>query len=180
AGCLMGDRAADIIGRHLSEFNPAEDHSRAEAALQRAEREGRDQQEGWRLRKDGTRFWANAVITALRGPMGELRGFAKVTRDMTARQRERENELLLAAMFERTPAGIAMADPSGRYIRANPGFLRMVGYNAEEILQKPIGDLSHPDDLPNSWRTFEDLVQGRRNQADYEKRMLRKNGQVIW
>src|SRR5207247_9721299 len=123
---------------------------------------------------------ANAVITALRGPMGELRGFAKVTRDMTAQQRERENELLLAAMFERTPAGIAMADPSGRYLRANPGFLRMVGYNAEEILQKSIGDLSHPDDLPNSWRTFEDLVQGRRNQADYEKRMLRKNGQVIW
>ena len=74
-----------------------------------------------------------------------------------------------------------MADPSGRYLRANPGFLRMVGYNAEEILQKSIGDLSHPDDLPNSWRTFEDLVQGRRNQADYEKRMLRKeDGEIAW
>src|SRR5438034_7645794 len=177
---IKGYRAAEILGRHFSVFYPAEDRARAEDALERAEREGREQQEGWRLRKDGTRFWADAVITALRGPMGELRGFAKVTRDMTARQRERENELLLAAMFERTPAGIAMADPSGRYIRANPSFLRMVGYSAEELAQKSIGDLSHADDLPETWRTFEDLVQGRRHQADYAKRMLRKNGQVIW
>src|SRR5438477_7420372 len=68
---IKGYRAAEILGRHFSVFYPAEDHGRAEAALERAEREGREQQEGWRVRKDGTRFWADAVITALRGPMGE-------------------------------------------------------------------------------------------------------------
>jgi PAS domain S-box-containing protein len=179
---IKGYSAAEILGRHFSVFYPVEERAAgsAEAALQRAEREGRHQHEGWRLRKDGTRFWADVVITALRGPLGELRGFAKVTRDMTGRQRERENELMLEAMFERTSAGIAMADATGRYLRVNPVFLRMLGYSAEELAQKTLGDLTHPDDAADTWRIFEELVQGRRNQADYEKRLVRKNGQVIW
>jgi PAS domain S-box-containing protein len=179
---IKGYAASEILGRHFSIFYPIDDRAagQADAALQRAEREGRCEHEGWRLRKDGTRFWAEVVITALRGPLGELKGFAKVTRDMTARKRERENELMLAAMFERTPAGIAMADATGRYMRVNPVFLRMLGYTFEELAQKTIEDLTHPDDVEQTWRIFQDLVQGRRNQADYEKRLLRKNGQVIW
>ncbi len=179
---IKGYAAADILGAHFSLFYPLAERTAGEplAALQRAEREGRHHHEGWRLRKDGTRFWAEVVITALRGPSGELRGFATVTRDMSARQRERDNELMLAAMFERTPAGIALSDPSGRYIRANPVFLRMLGYTQEELDQKTVGDLTHPEDAEATWRIFEDLLQGRRTQADYEARMLRKNGQAIW
>lgn len=179
---IKGYSAAEILGRHFSRFYPEEARSAGvpDSALQRAEREGNCRQEGWRVRKDGTRFWADVVITALRDPVGELRGFAKVTRDMTARQRERENELLLAAMFERTPVGIAMSDATGRYLRANPVFLRLVGYSAEELTHKTIGDLTHPDDAEASWRIFEELVQGRRNQAEFDKRYVRKNGQVIW
>jgi PAS domain S-box-containing protein len=179
---IKGYVAAEILGRHFSLFYPVEERAagQADAALQRAAREERYQQEGWRLRKDGTRFWADVVITALRGPLGELRGFAKVTRDMTARQRERENEAMLAAMFERTPAGIAMADLTGRYVRGNPVFLRMLGYTMEELADKTIGDLTHPDDVEETWDMFHDVVQGERNQLDYERRMLRRNGQVIW
>ena len=177
---IKGYAAADILGRHFSVFYPPEHRAEADAALQRAEREGRYQHEGWRLRRDGSRFWGDVVITALRGPRGELRGFAKVTRDMSARQRERENDLMRAAMFERTPAGIAMADATGRYVHANPAFLRMLGYSAEELARKTIGEVTHPDDAEESWRVFEDLVQGRRNQADFEKRYLSRNGQVIW
>jgi len=179
---IKGYGAAEILGRHFSVFYPIEERAAglADSVLQRAQREGRYQHEAWRVRKDGTRFWADVTITALRGPMGELKGFAKVTRDMSARQRERENELMLAAMFERTPAGIAMADVTGRFVRANPVFLRMVGYSAEELAHKTIGDLTHPQDAEDTWRLFDDLVQGRRNQADYENRYLRKNGQVIW
>jgi PAS domain S-box-containing protein len=179
---IKGYAAAEILGRHFSLFYPVEERAagQADAALQRAAREERYQQEGWRLRKDGTRFWADVVITALRGPLGELRGFAKVTRDMTARQRERENEAMLAAMFERTPAGIAMADLTGRYVRGNPMFLRMLGYTMEELADKTIGDLTHPDDVEETWDMFHEVVQGERIQLDYERRMLRRNGQVIW
>jgi PAS domain S-box-containing protein len=179
---IKGYAAAEILGRHFSLFYPPAERAAGEpaAALARAEREGRHQVEGWRLRKDGTRFWAEVLITALRSDSGELRGFAKVTRDMTARQRERENEVTLAAMFERTPFGVAMADPTGRYLRVNPVFLRLFGYSEAELAQRTIGDLTHPDDVEATWRIFEELVQGRRSQADYEKRMLRRNGQVIW
>jgi PAS domain S-box-containing protein len=179
---IKGYRAAEILGRHFSLFYPEAEREagKAAAALQRAEREGRHQHEGWRVRKDGTQFWAEVVITALRSPTGELRGFAKVTRDMSARQRERENEVMLSAMFERTPAGIAMADASGRYVRVNPVFLRMLGYTEEELTTKTVGDLTHPQDVEVTWRNFQELVQGRRTQADFEKRMLRRNGQVIW
>jgi PAS domain S-box-containing protein len=179
---IQGYAAREIVGRHFSLFYPVEERAegRAEAALQRAEREGRYEEQGWRLRKDGTRFWADAALSTLRGPLGEPRGFASVTRDLTASRRERENEVLLAAMFEHTPAGIVMADATGRFLHANPTFLRLLGYGAEELAGKSIDELTHPDDADLTWRIFEDLVQGRRNQAEFEKRYLRKNGQAIW
>jgi PAS domain S-box-containing protein len=179
---IKGYRAAEILGRHFSVFYPVEDRAagKANEALQRAEREGRYQYESWRLRKDGTRFWAEVVLTALRGPEGDLRGFAKVTRDMTTRQRERENEMMLAAMFDRASTGIAMADATGRILRANAVFQRMVGYGEEELALKSVGELTHPEDAEETWRIFGELVQGRRSHAEYEKRYLRKGGQVIW
>ncbi|MFI5808249.1 PAS domain S-box protein [Streptomyces sp. NPDC051561] len=85
---IKGYRATDIIGKHFSVFYPAEDidarkpHLELEAALA----DGRLEDEGWRIRKDGSRFWANVVITALFDETGELRGFGKVTRDMTERR----------------------------------------------------------------------------------------------
>jgi PAS domain S-box-containing protein len=83
-------------------------------------------------------------------------------------------------MFERTSAGIVIADGTGRFVRANPVFLRMLGYTEEELTEKSIGELTHPDDAEETWRLFGELVQGRRNHAEYEKRYLRKGGQVIW
>jgi PAS domain S-box-containing protein len=179
---IKGYTAADIVGRHFSLFYPPAERAAGTpaAALARAEREGHHQSEGWRLRKDGMRFWAEVVITALRGEAGELRGFAKVTRDMTARQRSLEDQVMLDAMFERTPFGVAMADPSGRYLRVNPMFLRLFGYSDAELGARTIGDLTHPEDVEATWRIFEDVVQGRRSHADFETRMLRRDGQLIW
>src|SRR5439155_1060169 len=133
-----GERAAVDERRVLDRARHAR---RRGQALARAERDGRFQAEGWRLRKDGSQFWADVVITALRDPAGRLRGFAKVTRDMTARQREREQEYLLAAMFERAPTGIALADRGGRYVRTNAAFQRLLGYSETELRGKTIGEL---------------------------------------
>jgi PAS domain S-box-containing protein len=87
-----GYRAPEIIGKHFSVFYP-EDEVRAgkcDLELRVATAVGRFEEEGWRVRKDGTRFWANVVITAMRDPDGELIGFAKVTRDLTDRRRAEE------------------------------------------------------------------------------------------
>src|SRR5712692_503774 len=85
---VKGYKAQEVIGRHVSMFYPPEDRERGkpEQELDRAAKEGRSEDEGWRLRKDGSRFWANVVITALRDEAGNLRGFAKITRDVTERK----------------------------------------------------------------------------------------------
>ncbi len=85
---IKGYHADEIIGRHFSVFYPTEDarNRKPDWELEVARREGRYEEEGWRVRKDGTRFWASVVITALRDETGRLRGYAKVTRDLTERR----------------------------------------------------------------------------------------------
>jgi PAS domain S-box-containing protein len=84
--------ASEIIGKHFSTFYPEEDkrNKKPEWELEVAKQEGRFEDEGWRIRKDGSRFWANVIITALRNQSGELVGFGKVTRDFTQQMRARE------------------------------------------------------------------------------------------
>lgn len=106
---IKGWRAEDILGRHFSNFYPTEtrDHL-PEEMLERARENGSAEDEGWRIRKDGSRFWANVVITALRDEQGKLRGFAKVTRDMT--ERRRSEEALKAARKDAEAASRAKSE----------------------------------------------------------------------
>ncbi len=97
---IKGYKAREIIGQHFSRFYPTEDVERGKPAheLKVAGEQGRFEDEGWRVRKDGSRFWANVVITAMRDGTGRLRGFAKVTRDIT--EHKRTQELLVQAKEE--------------------------------------------------------------------------------
>jgi PAS domain S-box-containing protein len=97
AARLMGYRAEEIIGKHFSVFYPKEEvqNGKPEHNLAEASRSGHAEEEGWRIRKDGSRFWASVLLTALRDAQGNLRGYAKLTRDMTER-REREEALTRA------------------------------------------------------------------------------------
>jgi PAS domain S-box-containing protein len=89
---LKGWKAEEIVGQHFSRFYPPEDVQRGKTdmELRVAAEQGRFEDEGWRVRKDGTRFWANVVITALRDAQGQVRAFGKVTRDMTERRAAEE------------------------------------------------------------------------------------------
>ena len=92
---IKGWRADEIIGRHFSAFYPrdAVEHGWPQHELEVASRVGRFEDEGWRIRKDGTRFWTNVIITALRDPTGTLVGFAKVTRDLSERRAAEDRRL---------------------------------------------------------------------------------------
>lgn len=89
---IKGYKPEEIIGKHFSCFYPAEaiDRGFPELELKAAVKDGRFEDEGWRVRKDGSRFWANVIITALYGKDGRLRGFGKVTRDLTERKQTEE------------------------------------------------------------------------------------------
>ena len=102
AESIKGYRADEIIGQHISKFYTGEDlaNERPRALLNEAAVRGRVEDEGWRVRKDGTHFWADVVLTALRNQEGELVGFAKVTRDLTDRRRAENERVQLAQAQE--------------------------------------------------------------------------------
>src|SRR5438874_420469 len=125
---IKGYTADEIIGRHFSIFYPPEDarSRKPDWELEVAKREGRYEEEGWRLRKDGTRFWANVVITALRDESGKLRGFGKVTRDLTERRRQ---ENARDAEREREAARLrAHADRMAELERTKAHFLNLASH----------------------------------------------------
>jgi PAS domain S-box-containing protein len=179
---IKGYAAAEIIGRHFSQFFSAEDRAagRPERLLAEATQAGRVEAEGWRLRKDGSRFWAEVVVTALRDSHGVLKGYAKVTRDMTVRHEDQEQLQLLATALNFAPNGITVADASGGYLSANPTFQQLVGYSEEELRSKTFFDLTHPDDVAENRRAFQQLVTGAVDRLEYEKRYVRRDGRIVW
>jgi PAS domain S-box-containing protein len=151
---IKGYAPHEIIGQHFSRFYPAESVERKwpERELQAAAAAGRFEDEGWRLRKDGSRFWANVIITALRDPNGALIGFSKITRDLTERRRNeeslRESEEKFRLLLEGvTDYSIILLNPAGQVGSWNVGARRIQGYASEEILGRHIATFYTPEDL---------------------------------
>jgi PAS domain S-box-containing protein len=138
---FKGYAAEEIIGEHFSKFYTEEDRAidLPGTALRTAVEEGRFEREGWRVRKDGTRFWAHVVIDPIRGADGQILGFAKITRDLTERREAQEALKRSEQQFRLLVQGVTdyalyMLDPMGRVSSWNAGAQRFKGYAAEEIL----------------------------------------------
>ena len=138
---FKGYREPEILGHHFSRFYTPEDNTRGlpARALHRARTEGRFENEGWRVRKDGSRFWAHVIIDPIWSPTGTLLGFAKITRDLTERRQaelelkssEQKFQLLVQAVSD---YAIYMLDPTGHITNWNSGAQRIKGYDASEII----------------------------------------------
>jgi PAS domain S-box-containing protein len=131
----------DILGHHISRFYTEEDRAAGRPAqlLSTAARDGRVEDEGWRVRKDGSRFWADVVITAIRDDHGTVIGFLKVTRDLTERKtaedRLRRSEQQFRLLVDSVEDyAIFMLDPRGRIVTWNAGAERLKGYTASEAI----------------------------------------------
>ncbi len=142
---IKGYRAAEIIGESFERFYPPDKVAQGwpRVALQRAQEIGRFEDEGWRIRKDGSRFWASVVITALRDAQGRLQGFAKVTRDLTERRQQEEalrrsEEQLRLLMEAVKDHALIMLDTRGHVLAWNAGAQAITGYPAEEVLSRNI------------------------------------------
>jgi PAS domain S-box-containing protein len=184
---IKGYEAREIIGKHFSIFYPPElvKQGFPEYELEVAGQSGRFEHEGWRVRKDGSRFWANVVITALRDEQGELRGFGKVTRDLTARRETEEAMRLSEERFRLLVEGVKdyaifMMDPGGRIVTWNSGAERIKGYRAEEIIGKSFKQFYLPEDLASRHPERELEIASLTGRYEEEGWRVRKDGSTFW
>ncbi len=184
---IKGYRAEEVIGRHFSVFYPEEVRAThwPEQELKLAVASGKYEEEGWRVRKDGSRFWASVVITPLFDASGSLTGFGKVTRDLSERkaleenlrQSEERNRLLIDGVRD---YAIYMLDPDGRVMSWNRGAQLIKGYAAHEVLGQHYGMFFRKQDraegLP-AWQLQRALLHGRTQEEGWR---IRKDGSSFW
>lgn len=170
---IKGYDAAEIIGQHFSKFYPPADVAagKCEAELATALRESRVEDFGWRVRKDGSRFWANVVITALHDASGTHVGFAKVTRDLTERA--------YRTFVEATNAIIWTADAEGKANADSPSWRAFTGQSEEDWRGLRGWDPVHPDDIgPTAARWFAAKKEQKILEAEF--RLRRHDGVYVW
>ena len=184
---IKGFQTDEIIGKHFSNFYTEEDRKAGVPAkvLETARREGRFEGEGWRVRKDGTRFWASVVIDRINGEDGELLGFAKITRDMTdkrmAQQALNDAERRFGILVQGvTDYAIYMLDPDGRVTNWNVGAERIKGYSPDEIIGEHFSRFYAPEDFDAGVpkRALETARETGRYEAEGWR--VRKDGSRFW
>src|SRR6476661_4893467 len=184
---IKGFQTDEIVGQHFSRFYTQEDRMAGlpEQVLETARREGKFEGEGWRVRKDGSRFWASVVVDAIKDESGEVIGFAKITRDMTE-QRAAQQALLEAERRFRilvqgvTDYAIYMLDPEGRVTNWNAGAQRIKGYAPEEIIGQHFSQFYTPEDFDAGVpkRALETARKTGRYEAEGWR--VRKDGRHFW
>jgi PAS domain S-box-containing protein len=184
---FKGYQASEILGQHFSRFYTEEDRAAGipALALRTAEQEGRFEAEGWRVRKDGTRFWATVVIDPIRNPAGALIGFAKVTRDLTERRAgeealRRSEERFRLLVQSVTDYAIYMLDQDGNVASWNAGAERFKGYRADEIIGRHFSNF-YTDEDRAAGIPANALAQARsKGRFEAEGWRVRKDGTHFW
>lgn len=183
---IKGYTTEEIIGKHFSIFYTKNDRQlgRPGNALKHATLEERYEEEAWRVRKDGTLFWASIVITALRDESDNLEGFAKVVRDLTHRKQAEEalrrSETRFRSIFENAALGIILLDSTGKLIESNSAVVEMLGYNREELQDIIQASTEPPRLLDEPVARMEELKAGIIDSYSFEKPLHRKDSHVVW
>jgi PAS domain S-box-containing protein len=184
---FKGYKADEIIGQHFSRFYSEEDQKTGlpAKALDIALKEGKFEAEGWRIRKDGSRFWTSVVIDSLYDTRGQHIGFAKVTRDITERKQAqdalRDSEQRFRMLVQGvTDYAIYMLSPTGEVTNWNTGAQRIKGYTAEEVLGTSFARFHTPEDQAAGLPAKALAAAAREGRFEREGWRVRKDGSRFW
>lgn len=184
---FKGYKADEIVGQNFARFYTPEDRAKAlpEENLATARRAGRLEQEGWRLRKDGTRFWAHVVIDRIVDPAGNLIGFAKISRDLTERKAaeaelRRSEEQFRLLVQGVTDYALYMLDPSGNIASWNAGAERIKQFSADEIIGQHFSRFHSPEDQRRGMPAQSLRVALEEGRFEREGWRFRKDGTRFW
>ncbi len=184
---IKGYTADEIIGRHFSCFYTTEDQAAGmpAKALKSALSKGTFETEGWRVRKDGSRFWANVVLNPLRDDAGELVGFAKITKDITERKEAqealRESEQRFSMLVQGvTDYAIYMLSTEGLVTNWNVGAMRIKGYKEEEVIGTHFSRFLTAEDQARGVPAQALAIAAREGRFEQEGWRVRKDGSRFW
>ncbi len=201
---IHGYRGDDIIGQHISVFYRPHDHERKllSHSLKQALKNGMHETEGWRVRKNGSVFWANDTLTTLYNDQGTLIGFANVSRDVTERKLAEEkkaqqnaelekrvqentqkiiaNEIRFRKLIENSYEGISLFDGELNVVYRSPSCERINGWTNEEEFQYKVLDMVHPEDAPLMEEQLKKLLQNPLEPIIVSCRTQHKQGHYIW
>ena len=184
---IKGYQTEQIVGQHFSKFYTEEDRAAGmpQRVLETAKREGRFEGEGWRVRKDGARFWASVVVDRIQDEKGKLVGFAKITRDMTEQRAAQQALLEAERSFQILVQGVTdyalfMLDPAGKVTNWNSGAQRIKGYAPEEIIGEHFSRFYTPEEFEAGvpHRALEIARETGRYEAEGWR--MRKDGTRFW
>ncbi len=184
---LKGYEPTEIIGRDFSVFYTPEDiaSGKPEHILETVRQNGHVEHEAWRVRKDGTRFWGNIVLSALKEPNGEIIGFAKVTRDLTVQkladeELRRSEERFRLLVDSVTDYAIYMLDPEGHVTTWNSGAERMTGYRAEDVIGQHFSRFFTAEDARLGRPLAELAAAERTGRFEDEAVRVKRDGTQFW
>ena len=184
---FKGYTADEIIGEHFSRFYTEEDRAGGMPAkvLATAAREGKYEAEGWRVRKDGSRFWAHVVVDPIRGSRGQLTGFAKVTRDLSDRKQTEEALRRAEEQFRLLVQGVTdyaifMLSPQGIVTNWNAGAQRIKGYAPKEIIGQHFSRFYTDEDKLAGMPQKALDTASREGRFENEGWRVRKDGSRFW
>lgn len=201
---IKGYRAEEVIGKHISLFylNDEQEKKRLRDNLNQALKHGVYESEGWRVKKDGTIFWAHMVLTTLYNDQGHLIGFAKVTRDITERKEAEDkkaqinaelekrvkentekiiaNELRFRKLIENSYEGISLFNKDLKVFYRSPSTERINGWKYDDRSAITVLEIVHPDDQPYVRQQFKELLKNPAKNYLITCRIKHKQGHYIW